>query len=552
MKPVYRNIAGALFVAILLAAFTVPADRYFEIARSLDIFATLFKEVNSHYVDEVDPEKMVRTGIGSMLQGLDPYTDYIPEEDAEAFSIMTTGEYAGIGALIVSLDSKIFISQPYNGFPAQLGGVRVGDEIVSVEGKPVNGFSTAQVTALLKGSPKTPVSMVVRRPGVQQEINLNLTRERINVQAVTDARRIDANTGYIRLSEFTVGASREMEEAMRKLKAEGIRSLILDLRDNPGGLLYEAVNISNLFLPKDKEVVSTRGKVKDYEKTYRTLNNPTDANLPLVVLVDGGSASAAEIVAGALQDHDRALLIGRKTFGKGLVQTTRELPYNGQLKITTARYYIPSGRCIQALDYSHRTKDGSAIKVADSLKNTFKTAGGRPVRDGGGLDPDIAVKLDLPVELLNALAAGGHLFLYANEWCATHPDPGDLRKFSLQEKDYSRFIAFLEERKFRFRSSFEEKLDAVEKAAKEQKAIGELEPALRALRGRLDDLLTRYKPAVMDILKDEIAFHLKMDQGRSEVSFTSDPDVLEAIRVLNDPAGYRKTLTATNGTDSKP
>ena len=278
--------------------------------------------------------------------------------------------------------------------------------------------------------------------------------------------------------------------------------------------------------------------------------------MPLAVLVDGGSASAAEIVAGSLQDHDRAVLIGRKTYGKGLVQTTRELPYNGQLKITTARYYIPSGRCIQALDYARRNKDGSATQVADSMKTTFRTAAGRPVRDGGGLDPDITVKQELPFELLNALAAGGHLFLFANEWCATHPDPGDLRKFRLQDKDFTRFIAFLSERKFRFRSSFEEKLDAVEKAAKEQQAMGELEPAIRALRSKVDasgaDLLNRHKLAIMASLEQEIAFHLRMDQGRSEVSFNSDPDLLEAIRVLGDAGRYGKILTPRNGTDSKP
>jgi len=554
MKSRYRYPIAAA-VILLLGGFLVPADRYFDIARSLDIFATLFKEVDGYYVDEVEPEKMVRTGINSMLQSLDPYTVFIPEEDAEAFAIQTTGQYAGIGALISSLEGRIFITQPYQGFPAQLAGIRVGDEIVSVDGKAVAGFTVQQVTALLKGAPKTPVEMTVRRGADSKDLRLSLTRERIKVQAVTDHRMIDAATGYIRLSEFTMGAAREVEVALRSLKEQGARSVVLDLRENPGGLLYEAVNVSNLFLARDKEVVSTRGKTKEYEKVYRTLNNPVDVLMPVAVLVDTLSASASEIVAGALQDHDRAVLIGTRTYGKGLVQTTRELPYNGQLKITTARYYIPSGRCIQALDYSKRSKDGQATRKADSLKVIFRTLGGRKVRDGGGLDPDIPVVQDVPAEFLYSIIGGGHVFLFAREWCMSRPDPGDLRKFKLKDKDFEEFRDFLTRRKFRFRSVFAEKLEAVEKAAREQQALDELRPAINALRSRVEvagtEMANRYKTAVMSMLEQEIAFHLRQEQGRSEVSFATDPHVLEATRVLADQQRYRNILSA-NGSDTKP
>src|SRR6478752_3565470 len=401
---------GLIAVMVVALAFSFPGERYFDIAKSLDIFATLFKEVNAYYVDDVDPKKLISTGISGMLESLDPYTDYIPEEDLEAFSIQTTGQYAGIGALIGVVNKKIVVTNPYEGFPAYNAGVRVGDELISVDGKNVQGKATSETSALLKGKPKTEVELVLRREGKKDDLHFKIVRDKIKVSNVVYQGIVEGDIGYLKLDDFTPGAGKEVEEAVIKLKEKGAKKIILDLRDNPGGLLYEAVNIVNVFIPKGLEVVATKGKVQDGNKSYVTLNNPIDTEIPLAVLTSNGSASASEIVAGALQDYDRAVLVGQKTFGKGLVQTTRQLAYKAQLKVTTAKYYIPSGRCIQALDYTHRKKDGTVEKFADSLKSEFKTKGGRKVFDGGGLDPDVLVKSEFLGSVTEELINSGLIF----------------------------------------------------------------------------------------------------------------------------------------------
>lgn len=373
-------------------AFRKPAEKYFDIAKSLDIFATLFKEVNAYYVDEVEPEKLIRKGIDGMLESLDPYTDYISESEIESFRITTTGQYGGIGALIGVINKKTVITHPYKDFPAFRAGLKVGDEIVSVDGKSIQGKTTSDISSLLKGQPKTEVELKIKRAGQKENMTVKIRREKITLTNLAYYGLVEPGIGYIKLDDFTPNASREVSDALLNLEEKGAKKLILDLRDNPGGLLHEAVNIVSLFVPRGQEVVSTKGKVEDWNKSYKTLNNPVDTEIPIVVLVSEGSASASEIVAGALQDYDRAVLIGKKTFGKGLVQTTRPLAYNSQLKVTTAKYYIPSGRCIQALDYAHRKEDGSVDRMADSLKTEFKTKGGRKVFDGGGLDPDISLE----------------------------------------------------------------------------------------------------------------------------------------------------------------
>ena len=354
-------------------AFHEPAEKYFDIAKSLDIYATLFKEVNAYYVDEVEPQKLVRKSIDGMLESLDPYTDFIPEDEVESFRITTTGQYGGIGALIGVINKKTVVTHPYKNFPAFKAGLKVGDEIVSVDGKVVKGKTTSEISALLKGQPKTDVEIRVTRPGQKEEIVYKIKREKISVTNLTYYGMVDGDIGYLKLDDFTPGAAREVAEAIVKLKEQGAKKLILDLRDNPGGLLHEAVNIVSLFIPKGEEVVSTKGKVQEWNKIYNTLNNPVDTEIPLAVLVSEGSASASEIVAGALQDYDRAVLIGKKTFGKGLVQTTRPLAYNSQLKVTTAKYYIPSGRCIQALDYTHRKADGTVDRFGAEPSPAFRT-----------------------------------------------------------------------------------------------------------------------------------------------------------------------------------
>lgn len=542
------KLIGIVLVALCaFLAFRTPGERYFEIAKSLDIFATLFKEVNAYYVDDVNPKKLVETGINEMLDQLDPYTDYIPEEDLEAFSIQTTGQYAGVGALIGVVNNKTVITNPYVGFPAERGGIRVGDEIISVDGKNVQGKSTSDVSTLLKGKPNTEVELEVKRWGNKDNLKFKLIREKIKITNITYHGMLDAETAYIKLDEFTPGAGKEVEEALVKMKKLGAKRLIIDLRDNPGGSLYEAVNIANAFIPKGKEVVSTRGKVQDWNKSYTTLNNPIDTEIPLAILTSGGSASASEIVAGSLQDYDRAILVGQKTFGKGLVQTTRPLAYNAQLKVTTAKYYIPSGRCIQALDYEHRKTDGTVEKYADSLKREFKTANGRKVFDGAGLDPDVFINSDPYSIALIELASSGLLFEYASRYCGEHDVPADLRNFRLSDSEYQKFLTWLKEQKFSFESETDKKADDLIASAKRERYYDELQSSLKELKVKMDQNKStawlKFKPEVSAILEEEIAFHYRLAKGQVEVSMDRDPEILEAKRILADPSAYKKLLS---------
>lgn len=542
-----RRAKLLVFVVALVGvlAFSVPGERYFDIAKSLDIFATLFKEVNAYYVDDVDPRKLISTGINGMLESLDPYTDYIPEEDIEAFSIQTTGQYAGIGALIGVVNKKIVVTNPYEGFPAYNAGVKVGDEIISVDGKNVQGKATSETSALLKGKPKTEVELVIRREGKKEDLHLKIVRDKIKVTNVVYQGITDGDIGYIKLDDFTPGAGKEVGEAVIKLKEKGAKKIILDLRDNPGGLLFEAVNIVNVFIPKGLEVVATKGKVQEWNKSYVTLNNPVDTEIPLAVLTSYGSASASEIVAGALQDYDRAILIGQKTFGKGLVQTTRQLAYNAQLKVTTAKYYIPSGRCIQALDYTHRKKDGTVEKFADSLKVEFKTKGGRKVFDGGGLDPDVAIKNESLGSVTEELITSGFVFEYANRYCGEHQEvPATMRNFKLTDTEYTKFLAWLKDKNFKYSTELEKQTEKLIEAAKSERHYDELQIQLNALKTKIDQNhasdFMRFKDEISRILEGEIAFHYRLTAGQSEISLDKEPEIVQARKILSEPAAYRK------------
>jgi carboxyl-terminal processing protease len=529
-------------------AFSGPGERYFDIAKSLDIFATLFREVNAYYVDEIDPRKLINTGINGMLESLDPYTDYIPEENLEAFSIQTTGQYAGIGALIGVINKKTVVTEPYLEFPAYRAGIRVGDELISVDGKSVEGKSTGETSALLKGKPSTPVELVIRRSGQKNDLHFVINREKIKISNVVYEGLVGKDIGYIKLNDFTPGAGKEVESAILKLKEMGATKMILDLRENPGGLLYEAVNIVNVFIPKGLEVVNTKGKVSEWNKTYVTLNNPTDTEIPLAILTSQGSASASEIVAGSLQDYDRAVLIGQKTFGKGLVQTTRQLSYNAQLKITTAKYYIPSGRCIQALDYAHRKADGSVEKFADSLKSEFKTRAGRKVYDEGGLDPDIPVKNEYLGTVTAELITSGLIFEYATLYCGQHPTvPASMRNFTIDDKDYTAFIDWLHDRNFTYKTDLEKQTENLIAAAKNERVYDELQSPLLALKSRVDlghtSDFVHFKEEIKKTLEEQIAFHYRLDAGQAETSLDADPEVLQAQKILSDVQRY-KTLLA--------
>ncbi|MEP6737144.1 MAG: S41 family peptidase [Chryseolinea sp.] len=537
-------------------AFRAPVEKYFDIAKSLDIFATLFKEVNAYYVDEVEPEKLIRKGIDGMLESLDPYTSYIAEDELETFRITTTGQYGGIGALIGVINKKVVITHPYRGFPAFRAGLKVGDELISVDGKNVQGKTTSEISTLLKGQPRSEVELKIKRFGQRDNAVVKIKREKITLSNLGYADMIDQQTGYIKLDDFTNGAAREVSDALVILKQKGAKNIILDLRDNPGGLLHEAVNIVSLFIPRGKEVVSTKGKVEEWNKSYKTLNAPVDIEIPLVVLVSEGSASASEIVAGALQDYDRAVLIGNKTFGKGLVQTTRPLSYNAQLKVTTAKYYIPSGRCIQALDYTHRHDDGSVDKMADSLKSTFSTKNGRKVFDGGGLDPDVLINDEFLGTISASLINSGLIFEFASRYCSEQPTQPDLRKFKLTDQVYDKFLGFLKEQKFSYNTGLERNIKQLVESAKQEVYFNDIEPLLNSLGSKIDAAkdadLTRFKSEIKEILEEQIAFHYGLDEGRALVAFDKDKTITEAGKVLNDPERLHKILLPADGNTAKP
>ena len=541
-------ILGLLIVTAF--AFRSPAEKYFEVAKSLDIFATLFKEVNAYYVDEVEPEKLIRKGIDGMLESLDPYTDYIPEDEMESFRITTTGQYGGVGAMIGVVNKKTVVTHPYRNFPAEKIGIRVGDEIISVDGKNVQGKTTSEISTLLKGQPKTEVEVKVRRYGVKEDIVYKIKREKINVSNVTYSGLVDNDIAYIKLDDFTPGASREVADALITLKGKGARKLILDLRENPGGLLHEAVNIVSLFVPKGSEVVSTKGKVPEWNKSYKTLNNPIDTDIPMVILTSEGSASASEIVAGSLQDYDRAILVGQKTFGKGLVQTTRPLSYNSQLKVTTAKYYIPSGRCIQQLDYAHRKDDGTVEKFADSLKREFKTRNGRKVFDGGGLDPDLLVEDSYLGTVTIALLNSGLIFDYASKYCNENTTRPDLKSFKLSDADYNAFVEWLRQNNFSYNTPLEKTTNDMIEAAKKDSYYAALKDDLQSLKNKIavnkSDDLFRFREQISLYLEEQIAFHYGLSEGQAEISLAKNREIVEAKKVLADLMNYKKVLNVVS------
>lgn len=549
-KLAKRVLVGGVFVFTVfgLVAFDTVGDRYFQIAKNLDIFATLFKEVNAFYVDEINPNDLMKTGINAMLNSLDPYTDYIPEDDIENYRTMTTGQYGGIGALVGKRNGYNTIIMPYEGYPAHNAGLQIGDKILKIDGIEITNMETNEISQLLKGQSKTTINITVDRYGIDEPFDLDLKREKITINNVPYFGMINEDIGFIKLTDFTTNAGKEVKDAVVKLKEEGATKIVFDLRGNPGGLLDEAVNVSNAFVSKGAEIVSTKGKVTSWNKTYTAPSEPTDTEIPLVVLTNSGSASAAEIVAGVMQDYDRGVLVGRKTYGKGLVQATRPLSYNSQLKITTAKYYIPSGRCIQAIDYSNRNVDGSVGKMPDSLKVAFKTRSGRTVYDGGGVDPDILVNERNYASITIALITRNFIFDYATKYRFENPTLGDAKEFSISEEDYNDFINWLSEKDMSYVTQVERNIEKLEKAAKDERYYEDIEDAIVSLKSAAEvnkkDDLKRFKDEISYMLEEEIVSRYYFESGMIEAAFDDDQDILAAIEILNNPDEYQRLLKA--------
>ncbi|MBD0254773.1 MAG: S41 family peptidase [Cytophagales bacterium] len=544
----FRKVAlGAVAAAGLgLMSFSDPGERYFEIVKNLDIFATLFREVNTYYVDEINPNRLMKTGIDAMLRSLDPYTDYIPEDEIEDYRTMTTGQYGGIGAAVSPRNGKTYVVLPSENSPAAKAGLRVSDEILRIDDIDVKNKSYHDVNKLLRGQANTPVKLTVKRYGQDKPIDISVVRENIKIDNVPYYGMVSGEVGYIHLSDFTTGASREVKNALTELKTKGAKKLILDLRDNPGGLLSEAVNISNLFVAKDAEIVSTKGKVTDWNKVYTALNPPADTEIPVAVLTSSRSASAAEIVAGVIQDYDRGVLIGQKTYGKGLVQATRPLSYNSQLKITTAKYYIPSGRCIQAIDYSHRNEDGSVGKIPDSLQVAFKTRNGRTVFDGGGITPDIPVEHPTFPAIAQSLDSKGLLFEYANKYANEHQTIKPAKDFQLSDEEYQAFVNWLSNKEYDYTTQVEKSVEDLITYAKKEKYYEDIQEQIKSLKTKMyhnkDSDLQKFKPELKEMLEQEIVSRYYLQKGFVEASFDDDVDIRAAVDVLNNNGRYAQFL----------
>ncbi len=522
-------------------------QRNFEISKSLDIFYSLFRELNLFYVDDVKPEKLIKTGINDMLESLDPYTTFIPEEEMDDFKFMTTGEYGGIGALISKRGDNIVVAEPYEGFPAQKAGLKAGDIFVELDGKPVNKSTVEDVSSRLKGPAKKALKLKMLRPDSKKPFEVELIREEIKIDPVTYYGMLDSKTGYIRLSSFTDGCADRIKESFLELRdKKGASSMVIDLRSNPGGLLGEAVKMVNLFVKHGEEVVSTRGKVAQWDKTYRATEQPIDTVMPLVVLVNRGSASASEIVSGALQDLDRAVIMGKRTFGKGLVQTTRDLSYNTKLKVTTAKYYIPSGRCIQALDYSHRNKDGSVGNIPDSLIHEFATKKGRKVFDGGGIIPDVKLDQDTLCDLAYKLIQENMIFDFATKYAATHPSIAPPEQFVISDEIFDDFHTFIKSKPFTYESRSEQILKGLIETAKKERAYDDTKVEFEALGKKLtkdvDSDLKKFRKEVSSVLADEIVTRYYYQKGAVIASFRDDLDIDKAKSVLSKPTEYAAIL----------
>ena len=531
--------------AFLSYSFT---DNYFEISKNLDIYSTTLKELDLYYVDSIKPGELVKTSIDAMLSTLDPYTDYIPESEIEDYRFMTTGEYGGIGAIVQRDSSGIEIAEPYANSPALKAGLIAGDKIVSIDGISATGKNTDDIGKLLKGQAGTTVKLMILEPNSSTPVEKIITREVIKVGNVPYYGMVSDDIGYIKLTEFTENAGANVRSALMDLKKNhNLKGIVLDLRNNPGGLLNEAVKVVNIFEPKGQLVVNTKGRSKDWNHPDLTTGDPVDTTIRIAVVVNGGSASASEIVTGTIQDLDRGIIIGTRTFGKGLVQQTHPLSYNSQLKFTIAKYYTPSGRCIQALDYTHRSADGTVNKVPDSLKMSFRTRHGRVVYDGGGIAPDFNMETPrLSPATLN-LGAQFFIFNYATLFCTKHSSIAPPDSFSLSDDDYSRFVEYVKNNGFKYTTKSDQLLKDLKETTESEKYDADLKASYEKIEKDLEEAkkndLMKYKPEISKLLEEEIESRYYFQKGRIQVNLKYDAQVKKSVELLHNTAVYDSVLT---------
>lgn len=536
-------VASLVATFLLGTAFTINSekDKYFEIIKNIEIFTNLYKEVNTNYVDEIDPGQLMRTGLEAMVGSLDPFTNYISEADIEGYRVINEGRYRGIGTSSKKIGEYITIIELFKDQPADQAGLKAGDQFISVDGKSAVGRTMEQMEEIMRGFPGTTMKLVIKRPGESDYLNIELTRGDVDVPNVPYYGMLNDGVGYINLSIFSRNAGKNIINAFQDLKQENanLKGLVLDLRGNGGGLLNEAINISNIFIPRDEVVVTTRGKVKDWDRAYKTVNQPIDSEIPLAILVDKGSASASEIVSGVMQDYDRGILIGQRTYGKGLVQNTMEVGYNARVKITTAKYYIPSERCIQSVEY----ENGEPVAIADEKRARFKTRNGRTVLDGGGVKPDIVLDAAVDDGIIKALLEEDVIFNYVTEWAQSHPtiDSTDIFRFT----EFGDFEIFLQRSDFTYQSDAEKTLKTLaENAAKEDVDLtNEINMLQQKFNTSQATELNKHRDLIIRLIEKEIAGRYYYQRGKVQIGLRNDPEVNEAIRILNNQAEYNRILT---------
>ncbi len=533
---------------VCLLSFKNGDGHSFQIAKNLDIFNSIVKELDMFYIDTIQPDKTIREGIDAMLYSLDPYTEYLPEENQSELEQMLKNSYGGIGS-IITWNPKLkrsMISEPYENMPAANVGLKVGDVLMEIDGVDLLGKDNQQVSEMLRGQVGTSFKLKVQRPGTEGLLEFDIVRGTIQLPFIPYYAMLDNNIGYINLSTFSGNPSKEFKQAFLDLKKQGITSLVIDLRNNGGGLLDEAIEIANFFLPRGKTLVTTKGKIQQSSNTYKTLREPLDLDIPLAVLVNGGTASSSEILAGSLQDLDRAVIIGNRTFGKGLVQTTRSLPYGGAMKLTISKYYIPSGRCVQAIDYKHRNEDGSVGRIPDSLTTVFHTAAGREVRDGGGVTPDINVPAEKLPNILYYLVNDNVIFDFATSYCLKHPTISAPEVFEITDADYADFKAAVKAQDFKYDQQTEKMLKSLKEMAEFEGYLEDASEEFKALEHKLkhnlDHDLDYFSKEIKSMIAVEVIKRYYYQRGSIIQQLKDDPDLEAAVKILTAPDNYKKML----------